>query len=297
MGRVSMSDLKIYRTAVFDNSRWENFESRTGDVFICTPPKCGTTWTQTIVANLIRPEGDFPAPIMQLSPWIEAVFVPVEDMLSSLNAQTHRRVMKSHTAADGIPWFADAKYIFVGRDGRDAFMSMCNHRERMKKHNVAMLNAQAAAAGIPQMPAYDGDPHTFLTIWLENEDHFFNIVATYWARRSQENLLLVHFHDLKNDLPGETRRIADFLNIEVSEQQFTAVLERSSFEYMRSHPEMVGDFDIMFEGGIKGFIFKGTNGRWREVFSEDELIRYQQRAAELLPQEAIDWLENGVETA
>ena len=45
---------------MFDNRRWEHFVHRPGDIFVCTPPKCGTTWTQTIVASLLWPEGDAP---------------------------------------------------------------------------------------------------------------------------------------------------------------------------------------------------------------------------------------------
>ena len=205
-----MKELKTYQSAVFDSTRWQNFESKEDDVFVCTPAKCGTTWTQTIVANLLRPDGDFPVPIMQLSPWIDANFVPEEEMHASLKAQTHRRAMKTHTPADGIPWFSDAKYIFVARDGRDAFMSMCNHMERMKKQNVAMLNAAAEASGISQMPTYNNDPHAFFKDWIAEEDGFFNIVATYWAQRSRDNLLFVHYNDLKQDLEAETRRILNF---------------------------------------------------------------------------------------
>ncbi len=291
MNKIDMRDLVPYRTAVFDNSRWQNFQPRPDDVFICTPAKCGTTWTQTIVANLIRPDGDFPMPIMQLSPWIEAVFNPEPDMMLNLENQKLRRVIKSHTPADGIPWFPESKYIFVARDGRDAFMSLCNHMERMKM--LDLLNEAAAATGVPKMPAYDGDPHAFFDQWLQEDDNFFNIVATYWKHQKQENMLLVHYNDLKKDLGQETRRIADFLDIALTNQQFEAVIERCTFDYMRDHPEMVGDFDMGFEGGIKGFIFKGTNGRWREVLTEKELKRYQLKAEKLLSPEAMNWLECG----
>ena len=62
---------------------------------------------------------------------------------------------------------------------------------------------------------------------------------------------------------------------------------------MREHPEMLGDMDDMFEGGVKGFIFKGTNGRWHDVLTDDEVDEYQKRARQLLPQDAIDWLVHG----
>lgn len=283
--------MREYRSAVMDNRRWTGFNPRPDDIFVCTPAKCGTTWTQTIVANLLWPSGDPPAPIMLLSPWIEANFIPAEVMHPMLAAQTHRRFMKSHTAADGIPFDAEAKYLFVGRDGRDAFMSLCNHMERIK--GVDDLNTRAREEGIPEMPRWEDDLHTFFDQWLADDDHFFHIVATYWARRTQANLLFVHYADLKADLSGEMHRIADFLEIDVPAALWDATVERCTFEFMRENGDKVGPFDMMFEGGAKGFIFKGTNGRWRDVLTSDELARYQKRASECLPDEAVEWLEHG----
>ena len=60
--------MRPYRTALFDNSRWAEFVPRPDDVFVCSPAKCGTTWTQTIIANLFWPDGNLPGPVMQISP-------------------------------------------------------------------------------------------------------------------------------------------------------------------------------------------------------------------------------------
>jgi len=54
------------------------------------------------------------------------VFTPEEEMHEALRKQTTRRVLKSHSQAESIPWYESAKYIFVVRDGRDVFMSMVN---------------------------------------------------------------------------------------------------------------------------------------------------------------------------
>jgi aryl sulfotransferase len=283
--------MREYRNALMDTRRWAQLEPRPGDIYICTPAKCGTTWTQTIVGNLLWPGGDLPAPIMVLSPWIEAQFMPADAMFPMLEAQTHRRFMKSHTAADGIPWFDDAKYVFVARDGRDAFMSLVNHVQRLK--NTDELNARAREEGIPELRSFDGDVHAFFESWLADDDSFFHIIDTYWERRAQPNVLFVHFNDLKRDLSGEMRRIAAFLDIDVPEAQWDAVVERCTFEGMRGNADRVGPFDMIFEGGAEGFLYKGTNGRWRDVLNDEELARYQARASDLLPSEAVQWLEHG----
>src|SRR6478735_4791359 len=99
-----------YRNIISDNLRWNRFAFRPGDVVVCTPPKCGTTWVQMIVARLLWPEG-LPAPLFEVSPWLDARFEPVDTVISRLDTQTHRRSIKTHTAADGIPWRPEARYI------------------------------------------------------------------------------------------------------------------------------------------------------------------------------------------
>jgi len=281
--------MRELRNAVMDNARWAGFEPRAGDIFVCTASKCGTTWMQTIVANLIWPDGDFPGPIANgIAPWIEAKFMPVEVMHQMLRAQTHRRAMKSHSPADCIPWFPQAKYITVARDGRDAFMSWCNHVSRMKIIDV--MNAEAEREGLPTLRRFDGDYRAYFNEWLV-ENNFFDVVASYWAKRGEPNLLFAHYNDLKADLGGEMRRVARFLGIDVPESKWPAAIERCTFEAMRNAEDP--GMDAFFEGGLKGFVFKGTNGRWRDVLGADELAAYQRRLAETLSPEAAKFVEGG----
>src|SRR4051812_32121546 len=107
------AERRVYRHPVWDSRRWAGFGHRPGDVFVCTPSKCGTTWMQTMVASLLWPAGDLPGAVYDVSVWLEANFEPVEVTLARLDAQTHRRVIKSHTPADCIPMFDTGRYIVV----------------------------------------------------------------------------------------------------------------------------------------------------------------------------------------
>ncbi len=62
---------------------------------------------------------------------------------------------------------------------------------------------------------------------------------------------------------------------------------------MREDESVVGDMSGGFEGGTKGFIFKGTNGRWQSVLTDDELARYERRLRDSLPTDAVDWVTHG----
>ena len=287
---VDVSKLTPYRSAVDDNSYWSDFEPRPGDIFVCTPAKCGTTWTQTIVASLLWPNGPAPGPVMQLSPWIEFKALPHEVVRATLEAQTHRRFMKSHTPADGIPFFPDAKYLVVGRDGRDAFMSLCNHMARFKL--AGHLNERAASDGLPPMPLWTGDPHAFFAGWLEQSSHFTHL-GSFWERRRDPRILLLHYNDLKADLAGEMRRVAAFLGVEVPDHAWPEVVARCTFERMREGEDRMGRVDMIFKGGLKSFVFKGTNGRWRDVLTADELAAYDRRVAAVFTPECAAWVEQG----
>ncbi len=103
----------------------------------------------------------------------------------------------------------------------------------------------------------------------------------------------LHFNDLKADLAGEMRSIAALLGMAVPEAKWPAVVERCTFEAMRARDAEIAPFEMIFEGGAKGFLFQGTNGRWRDVLTADELAAYDRCAAALLPPDAIAWLERG----
>jgi aryl sulfotransferase len=62
---------------------------------------------------------------------------------------------------------------------------------------------------------------------------------------------------------------------------------------MQSRASEIGDFERLFDGGAKSFIFKGTNGRWRDVLTPDEVDAYARRVAEILPPAGAAWLEGG----
>jgi hypothetical protein len=47
---------------------------------------------------------------------------------------------------------------------------------------------------------------------------------------------------------------------------------------------------LFFEGGARRFFYKGTNGRWRDVLTEEDLALYETAAAQLDPG-LRSWLE------
>jgi aryl sulfotransferase len=132
----------------------------------------------------------------------------------------------------------------------------------------------------------DRDGHPFWPFW-EN-------VRTWWEIRNLPNVKLVHFADLKNDMPAQIRLIAGFLEIPIDEGRWEAILEHCSFEWMKKHASQSAPMGgALWDGGAGVFINKGLNGRWRDTLTAAESAEYEKRARDELGAECAHWLANG----
>jgi aryl sulfotransferase len=145
------------------------------------------------------------------------------------------------------------------------------------------------------------DPRQYFLDILENDEQdsvafpFWKTIRGWYSARDLPNLFLVHFNDLKADLSGEIQRIAEFLDINVSEATLKDITGHCTFEYMKSHAVEVSppQSEFAFEGGADRFVYKGSNGRWKEVLSADDVKLYEEKAVEELGEDCARWLANG----
>jgi aryl sulfotransferase len=282
--------------AIMDSTRWNGFKFREGDIVIGTWAKSGTTWTQQIVSQLIF-DGAEGIAAADVAPWVDMRILPFDEMMLQLEGQTHRRFLKTHLPADALVLSPKAKYLYIGRDGRDVYWSWYNHLVRMLP---ALYEAFNNPPGLPCQPLVrpDGDIRKAFRGWLAGEgysaDTFWPHVRSWWDMRDAPNVLLVHFSNLKADMAGEIRRIARFLEIEIDEAIWPAILEHCSFDYMKKNADSLSELGkSFFDGGLSNFIYKGTNGRWRDVLSREEKEEYERTAKENLAPECAHWLETG----
>lgn len=295
---------RVYENHHLDSPRWDRFETRPGDILITTAYKSGTTWMQTIVANLLFQDGEIPGAIMDISPWIDMRVRPFDDMVELTSAQTHRRFLKTHLALDGIPYKADMQYIYVGRDLRDVFVSLWNHYSGHSETAFARFNDPATLVGEP-LPH---PPATPLEVWKtwstrgwfawEKDGYPYwsssHHAQTWWDYRHLPNILFVHFGDLLAAPGVEIRRIADFLGIELGAEAEARVVEAVQFDTMKkSADQVVGRAAEMWDGGAKRFLNRGTNGRWRDLLGEPELREYRAMVERSLTPDCARWLEEG----
>lgn len=279
-----------------DSTVWNDIAIRDDDIIVSTYGKSGTTWMQQIIAQLVF-GGDPDIQVSEMSPWVDLRVPPREVKLPILEAQAHRRVMKTHLPVDALVFSPTAKYVYVGRDGRDVLFSLYNHHANASELWFQAINETPGRVG-PPIDRADPDIRRYFRTWMERDGYPFwspwDNFTSWWAVRDLPNVLFVHFAALKADLPGEAKRLADFLDIDVDPARWPAILEYCSFPFMKAHADQMAPLGgRIFEGGGEVFINKGTNGRWRDVLSAEESAAYEAMALEKLGPECAHWLATG----
>lgn len=280
----------------FDSSIWNDFAFRDDDIFIATYAKSGTTWVQQIIGQLVF-NGETGKDVAAMSPWVDLRLPPWEVKKPEIEAQTHRRFLKTHLPVDALVYSPKAKYLYIARDGRDVVWSFYNHHSNFVDELYADLNAQSGPE-VEKLRPPEHDVHEYFRQWLARDGYplwqFWHNIKSWWDIRHLPNCELLHFSSLKADMPGEIRRIAEFLEIPVDENKWDAILEHCSFDYMQKNAELsVPLGGGIWKGGAKTFIHKGVNGRWRDVLTEEDNANYEQAAIDNLGEDCAHWLSTG----
>jgi aryl sulfotransferase len=293
---------RLVQSSFVDSTRWQKYRPREGDIIIGTYPKCGTTWVQHIVGMLIF-RSTTPRDITQISPWLDMKRFG-DEPLAAIEAQTHRRFLKTHLPLDAVPIYQGVKFIHVARDGRDAAMSLHNHVFHYSPAFRAQIDSPASqsdsGSGNPTIMAAE-DPAAFFADWVaaggsrgNPDESFFQVENSYWAARDNPDMLLVHFNDLKRDLGEEMRRIADYLKIAIPAALWPELVAAAGFTAMKAQGErLLPIAQQVWDRGAARFFNAGTNGRWRDIFAAGDLARYDQLLTQHFTPAQARWVTHG----
>jgi len=280
----------------FDSTIWNDFNFRDDDIVIASYAKSGTTWLQQIIAQLLW-HGAEDLDVAEMSPWLDLRVPPKQIKLPVVEAQTHRRFIKTHLPVDALVFSPKAKYLYIARDGRDVVWSLYNHHVNANHLWYEALNDTPGLIGSP----IGKPPESILEYfrdWLERDGYpfwsFWDNVKSWWTIRQLPNVMLLHFAALKQDMPTQIRQIAEFIDCPIDESTWPMILEHCSFAYMKKNAAKTvpagGEF---WEGGAETFVHRGTNGVWKDSLPTEDIARYEAIALQRLGQDCAHWLMTG----
>lgn len=279
-----------------DSDRWRDFAFRDDDIVISTRSKTGTTWVQMICALLIFRTPDLPRPLADLSPWLDWLVLPKDDVFNELRQQQHRRFIKTHTPLDGLPHHDGVTYIVVARHPLDAAVSLHHQSHNLDRRRIAELSGDPDRAEPRQLPPLD----EWLRAWIESDvdahtdlDSFngvFHHVNDAWTRADGSDVILVHYADLLHDLEGEMHRIATCLGIDITQSDVADLAPYATFRSMRAHSDVLAPAPAGVLVDSSRFFRSGRSGAGSEALDSADLAAYHQRAARAAPPELVTWL-------
>lgn len=234
------------------------YEAGPRDVFVATQMKCGTTWMQHVVYEVLRRgDGDLVdtgTALYAVSPWLEAVTsVPVEEA-PLIGSERPSRVIKTHLSTSLCPLSTESRYIYVARHPVSCFASCVDFIAT----NTGPLNPELGS--VEDWYCSDG-------MWFGS---WPTHVSGWWElSEGQDNVLFVQFEEMKRDLPGVVRRVAEFMGVEIlTETELGRVVEKCGFEYMQANK---GAFEMhpphLFATDAEHFV-RGTVDRHKDVPDE-----------------------------
>lgn len=230
------------------------YAPRPNDVFVVAQMKCGTTWMQQLVYEVLsRGQGDLSdgghGPLAAVAPWLEAYNGVSLDEAPLIGA-SRAKIIKTHLPASLCPYDDTAKYIYVTRHPVSCYRSCVDFFQ--------------ALSG-PLTP-----PREALLAWFCSDRMWWgswpNHVEGYWQwAQRRSNVLFFHFEDLKRDLTPVIREVAQFLDCDLTRGERSAVADKCSFSYMKSHEAQFEMIPPSFFSANETFFKSGSIQRHADV--------------------------------
>lgn len=291
--RILAPALRTYRGSRTNPDRWRTWVPRPGDILVCTPPKCGTTWTQTILAMLLHGGPKLPDKLPFLSPWVDVdLGVSAEEVATALEAQTGRRVVKTHTPADGFPVWEGVAVIAVYRHPLDVFFSLRKHLENTK--DLAPDDPRLVSVSQSFRNFIDGDANPDeidLDTLATMTTHYRETVC---ADRVPE-LKLFHYADMIRDGRRAVEELAQAADIDADASLIDRVAEATSFGEMKANAANYAPVGgTGFWKSDANFFDSASSRKWEGELSDEEFALYRTRVDAQLPDKrARAWFEDG----
>jgi hypothetical protein len=194
------------------------------DVIICSFFKSGTTWLLQMTTQIAyRAQAEFdnihhavPWPDVPMPP-MARLMIPLADPSPLANSPTGLRVIKTHLPRAQVPFVPQARYVACVRDPKDVCVSGYHFLKALVFGPLAPSVEHWVKSMFSDRTAYP---------WAEH-------LASYWAVRNEPNVLFLTYEGMRKDPAGAVRKLADFMDVALTEDELRSVIHQSSFDEMR----------------------------------------------------------------
>ncbi len=237
-------------------ARAEAYRPRPDDIFVATQMKCGTTWMEHVVYQVLnRGNGNLVetgTALYSVAPWLEGLKSVAVDQAPLVGNERPSRIIKTHLPAHLCPRSPVAKYVYVARNPASCFASSVD---------FVAASTGGIAVGLAMFEEWFCSPE--LMWWGTWPDH----VKGWWRRAAEDsNVLFVHFEDMKRDLAGIVKQVAEFLGVQsLSASELARVGEKCGFDYMQKHQEAFEMFPPHILQTSGELFVRGTADRHKDV--------------------------------
>lgn len=245
-----------------------------------------------MVAMLLNGTTSLPEPLSVMSPWIESNFSELKADIAALDRQTGRRVIKTHTPADGWPVWEGVDVVMVFRHPLEVFLSIRKHIKNAKVSDAHPL-LEPIDTSLSYFLSRQFDPKDIDQDCLATICEFFERSVT--SDRVPRKLVL-NYAGISRDHAGTVRKLDAFLATDASDALIADIVRATEFAAMKAKaadfaPEAANDLwhdDVKFFAG-------GQSGAWRAEFTNDQIALYDAAFARLMPDEELrHWIETGL---
>ncbi|XP_010609711.1 sulfotransferase 6B1 [Fukomys damarensis] len=224
----------------------DTFEARSDDMVLASYPKCGSNWILHIVSELIftvsRKRYEYPEfPVLECGD---------SRKYERMKQFPSPRILTTHLHYDKLPRSIlknKAKVLVIFRNPKDTAVSFFHF------HN-----------DVPDIPSY-ASWNEFFKQFMKGQvswGSYFDFAINWNKHLDDENVKLILYEDLKENLDTGIKEIAEFLKFSLTGEQIQTISAQSTFQAMREKSQKT-------HGPVGPFLFrKGEVGDWKNLFSE-----------------------------
>ena len=200
--------------------------------------------------------------MVEAIPWLEEAGKVLPSGMK-VDEMSSPRYFKSHTPyhmmPGGVPHTSPAKYIYVARNPKDTAVSLYFHTHRLPTFE------------------YTGPWDHFLQLFIDGKVEFglwFDHILEWWKHKDDPNVLFLKYEDMKKDLLGAVRTIAEFICHELKQETLEEIVKQSTFESMKANPSANYSWKSNFRPNKTQFLRKGEVGDWRNHFTAEQTAEF-----------------------